>query len=154
MDIKLYNNHIKQAYNQIKGYSNQYLQYLLEDNHQKIIRLVPNLQHLNNNIVAKCEQYPNLYLYIDKKSTYTLFCTLSHKFHSNNTIIKKPDIKIKVYFDAQLTEAISICNDSMVNSKHPYIKKCSDFDLQWDLNILLSRWLDYCLNKQYKWQDT
>ncbi len=152
MDVELYNNSIKQTYNNIRYYSSEYLQRLLENNYQKITRLIPNLSSLNKDIIAKHEQYNDLYLWIDKKSTYTLYCTLSHKFCLDDIEIKKPDIKIKVYFDAKLIEAISMCKDDMINSNHPYINGCSDFDLKWDLNILLSRWLDYCLNKQYKWQ--
>lgn len=151
MDIANYNNYIKQLYNSNNSYNNNDLHYLFDNNYKKIIRLIPHILNVKNKAIAKVNGSPDLHLWIDKICPYTIFCTLSHKFDIDNKIIKKPDIKIKIYLDVKTVEVISVCQKEIINSQHPYINKCSDADIVWDLNILLTRWLEYCLDKNYKW---
>ena len=86
----------------------------------------------------------DLYLIVEDRFTHTGVFTLTHILNGE---VKKPDIKFKVYFDAQLLEVLSVCNETTLNSEHPYIAQCDDMNIQWELNLFIERWLDYCLDK-------
>ena len=89
----------------------------------------------------------NLYLICHDKSPYTATYTLTHKTKTQEKIIYRPDIRFKIYFDAKLLELISICKDTRINNSHPLLDNCSDLAFQFELNLFMLRWLDYCLDR-------
>ena len=89
----------------------------------------------------------DLHLICHEKSPYTGTYTLTHQNISSEIVINRPDIQFKIYFDAKLLEATSICNETRINSNHPLIIDCSDLSFQLELNLFMLRWLDYCLDR-------
>ena len=61
--------------------------------------------------------------------------------------LNRPDICFKIYFDAKLLEVTSICKETRINDSHPLINDCSDLAFQFELNLFMLRWLDYCLDR-------
>ena len=142
---------IKQArseliyYQEKVSYSNIYD--LFELNFKKIFRLVPLLPSIKNDCIAVKSSLNNLYLICHDKSPYTATYTLTHKTKTQEKIIYRPDIRFKIYFDAKLLELISICKDTRINNSHPLLDNCSDLAFQFELNLFMLRWLDYCLDR-------
>ncbi|MBT3196063.1 MAG: DUF1249 domain-containing protein [Candidatus Ruthia sp.] len=128
--------------NQSKTYSD--VAHLFELNYQKILKLIPLLKQTNYDSIIHHDQLSDLHLIIDQRFTHTGIYTLTHILNGN---IRKPDIKFKIYFDVQLLEVISVCNETTLNSDHPYLAQCSDMNIKWELNLFIERWLDYCLDK-------
>ncbi|WP_425352128.1 DUF1249 domain-containing protein [Isorropodon fossajaponicum symbiont] len=56
-------------------------------------------------------------------------------------------MKFKIYFDAQLLEVTSVCNQTTLNRVHPYLAQCYNMNIQLELNTFIDKWMDYCLNK-------
>ena len=133
---ELYNSRQSKTYNDVCA--------LFESNYQTILKLIPLLKQTAHNSVIYHNSLPDLHLSIDQRFTHTGIFTLTHVLDND---IKKPDIKFKVYFDVQLLEVISICNETTLNFDHPYLTQCSDMNIQWELNLFIERWLDYCLDK-------
>ena len=120
---------------------------LFEINFKKIFRLIPLLPSINNDCIAVKNSLNNLYLICHNKSPYTASYTLTHKTKTHGKIIYRPDILFKIYFDAKLLEVISICKDTRINNSHPLLDNCSDLAFQFELNLFMLRWLDYCLDR-------
>ncbi len=131
----LYTQHNPKAYTEVSG--------LFESNYQKILRLVPRLETMTCNAVIHHQNEQDLYLFVENKTPYTVTATLTHKFETVN----RPDIRFKVYFDAKLLEVLSVCNETTLNSAHPYLAQCSDMNIQWELNNFMEKWITYCLEK-------
>ncbi|HIG88957.1 DUF1249 domain-containing protein [Candidatus Thioglobus sp.] len=145
---------LKSLYNQQKPKSYAQVSGLFEMNFQKISKLIPLLSILSHHSVAKQEGENDLHLFVEEKSPYTGIYTLTHQLNSAAGLVNRPDIRFKVYFDAQLLEVISVCNETTLNTNHPFLAQCSDMDIQWELNTFIERWLDYCLVKYntLEWQ--
>ncbi|MFP6775969.1 MAG: DUF1249 domain-containing protein [PS1 clade bacterium] len=135
----LYNQQLPKTYNEVSD--------LFESNYIKLSKLIPPLELLQENHVLRQNGENNLYLFVESKSPYTSIYTLTHKLKSGNGLVCRPDLKFKVFFDAKLVEAISICNEHVMNKNHPFLSQCSDMDIQWELNVFLQRWLEYCSSK-------
>ncbi len=102
---------------------------LFESNYQKILNLIPTLKDITHNSVICHDNEQDLYLFVEDKTPYTAIFILTHKLGSLN----RPDIKFKVYFDAELLEVLSVCNEATLNSTHPYLAQCNDMNIQWEL---------------------
>ena len=120
---------------------------IFELNFKKISRLVPFLPSIKEDFVGIKRPSNDLHLICHEKSPYTGTYTLTHQNISSEIVINRPDIQFKIYFDAKLLEATSICNETRINSNHPLINDCSDLSFQLELNIFMLRWLDYCLDR-------
>ncbi len=145
MDIEQH--FLKSLYNQQKPKTYAQVSQLFESNYQKILKLIPLLRQTAHDCVIKRDSENDLHLIVEDRFTHTGVFTLTHKLKSNTGNINKPDIKFKIYFDVQLLEVISVCNQTTLNHAHPYLAQCSDMNIQWELNVFIEKWLDYCLNK-------
>jgi uncharacterized protein YqiB (DUF1249 family) len=120
---------------------------LFDLNFKKIFRLVPLLPSIKNDCISVKSSLNKLYLICHDKSPYTATYTLTHKTKTQEKIIYRPDIRFKIYFDAKLLELISICKDTRINNSHPLLDNCSDLAFQFELNLFMLSWLDYCLDR-------
>ncbi len=127
---------------------------LFEINFKKIYRLIPFLPSIQADHIGIKGYLNKLHLICHDKSPYTGTFTLTHRNGYGLNQKNRPDIKFKLYFDAHLLEVLSVCNENRINQSHPYRNRCSDYELQWELNLFMLRWLDYCLDKYNgaKWQ--
>ena len=145
---------IKLIYKQQKKllYSNIFE--LFDLNFKKICRLIPLLPAIKDDYIAKKDLLKNLHLICHEKQPYTGTYTLTHQHDLKSNTINRPNIRFKIYFDAQLLEVISVCNETTINKNHPIRHNCSDIVFQWELNLFMLRWLEYCLDKYNgaKWQ--
>ena len=123
-------------------------------NFKKICRLIPLLPAIKDDYIAVKDSLNILHLICHQKSPYTGTYTLTHQYDLINNTINRPDIRFKLYFDAQLLEVISVCKETTINKYHPMRYRCSDFVYQWELNLFMLRWLEYCLDMYNgaKWQ--
>ena len=120
---------------------------VFELNFKKISRLVPLLPSVKRDLIGIKKPSNDLYLLCHEQSKYTGTYTLTHRINSSHGVIKRPDIRFKLYFDAKLLEVDSICKETRINSHHPLINDCSDLAFQLELNVFMLRWLDYCLDR-------
>ena len=145
---------IRLIYEQQKKISYSNICELFDLNFKKICRLIPILPAITDDYIAKKNSLKNLHLICHEKYPYTGTYTLTHQHDLKSNTINRPNIRFKIYFDAQLLEVISVCNETTINKNHPIRHNCSDIVFQWELNLFMLRWLEYCLNKYNgaKWQ--
>ncbi|KAA0456461.1 MAG: DUF1249 domain-containing protein [Candidatus Thioglobus sp.] len=141
--MKTTNQALKSLYSQRDSKTYSELSALFELNYQQILQLIPSLEKIQINSVIKSDSEQDLYLFIEERTPYTGTFVLTHILDS----IKRPDIKFKIFFDAKLLEVLEVCNQTTLNSKHPYLAQCNDINIQWELNTFIEKWLNYCLQK-------
>lgn len=141
---------LHQLYNQHQPKSYQQIEQLFEENYQKLCRLVPDIRQVQQDRILRSPTHADLHLLVESRSAHTGIFNLTHQHQG----INKPDIRFKLYLDAKLLETLSVCNEPMINQSHPYLAKCSDLDIKYELNIFMQRWLDFCLDhyKDRQWQ--
>ena len=145
---------IRLIYEQQKKISYSNIYELFDLNFIKICRLIPLLPSIKDDYIAVKGSLKNLYLFCHEKHPYTGTYTLTHQINLADSALNRPDIRFKLYFDAQLLEVISVCKETTINKYHPMRHNCSDFVFQWELNLFMLRWLEYCLDMYNgaKWQ--
>ena len=145
---------IKLIYKQQKKLSYSNIFELFDLNFKKICRLIPLLPAIKDDYIAKKDLLKNLHLICHEKQPYTGTYTLTHQHDLKSNTINRPNIRFKLYFDAQLLEVISVCKETTINKYHPVRHNCSDFLLQWELNLFMLRWLEYFLDRYNgaRWQ--
>ncbi|MGR9114894.1 MAG: DUF1249 domain-containing protein [Gammaproteobacteria bacterium] len=129
------------------------LEWLCESNYRKLLKLIPELLSLNKSAVGKASKNPDLQLDIIERAPHTLTIQLSHCFGGAPDDLMTPEVKVRVYLDAQLAEVLRDCVRSDVSSvfKDPG-HAIEILDYKWRLNYFLEKWLDHCLQKNYQFQ--
>lgn len=131
------------------------LEWLCESNYRKLLKLIPNLNllSLNKTAVGKALKKPDLQLDIIERTSHTLTIQLSHRFNQDPKDLMTPDVKIRVYLDAQLAEVLRDCARSDVSRVFKDPGQTTEIlDYKWRLNYFLEKWLDHCLQKNYQFQ--
>ena len=145
---------IRIIYEQQKKVSYASICKLFDLNFKKICRLIPLLPAIKDDYIAEKDSLKNLHLICHEKQPYTGTYTLTHQHDLKSNTINRPNIRFKLYFDAQLLEVISVCKETTINKYHPILHNCSDLLVQWELNLFMLRWLEYFLDRYNgtKWQ--
>ena len=126
------------------------LEQVCSSNYDKLLRLVPDLSVLEDDSIGYSGCKPALHLEILDKGPYTITLKLSHCFANKANGLFEPDVKIRVYLDAQLVEVLRDHARSNVSSviKDPGQSK-DILNYKWSLNYFLSKWLDHCIQTEY-----
>ena len=129
------------------------LEWICESNYHKLLRLIPGLPNLNKKAVGKASKNPDLQLDIIERARHTLTIQLSHCFNQAPECLMTPEVKVRIYLDAQLAEVLRDCAHSDVSSvfKDPG-QAIEILDYKWRLNYFFEKWLDHCLQKNYQFQ--
>jgi uncharacterized protein YqiB (DUF1249 family) len=95
----------------------------------------------------------DLYLSVESSSRYTQVLRLTYQFDEPGGLVADPDLCIRVYLDARMTEVVSWAE----HHRHEVLR-----DLQrrvsrqvshcWRRNMVLSKWLDFLLDKGHSFQ--
>ncbi len=98
--------------------------------------------------VSRSEQDCALYLRLLRREAYTTTVNLTYWFEQDSAEpIADPDLTLRIYHDARLTEAVSGRDEHC----HPQLQALAlahsaELDRRWRNNILLNKWLDYLLD--------
>ncbi len=126
------------------------LQEICESNFNKLLRLAPNLYHIDKSAIAMAGGKPELYLKILERNPYTLTLELTHCFDNGSDNHLEPAVKIRVYTDAKSAEVLR-------DHKHPHVSHAlrhitndrKILDYKWSINYFLEKWLNHCLHLGY-----
>jgi len=122
-------------------------------NYQKLFCLIPNLLDYRDTAAGLADGGSTLHLDVLERSPYTLTILLSHSFKKNLDEFLEPAVTIRLYLDLQLAEVISDHTRASVASvyKNPG-RSLEIMDYKWRLNYFLQKWLEHCLNKNYRFR--
>lgn len=127
------------------------LEQICAANYQKLLRLIPNLLDCRNTAVGVADNSSSLHLEVIERSPYTLTILLSHSFKRNLEEFLEPAVTIRIYLDLQLAEVISDHARAAVAKvyRNPGLSM-EIMNYKWRLNYFLQKWLEHCLNKNYR----
>ncbi len=127
------------------------LEKLCESNYQKLFCLIPELCTFHSHATGETASKPTLYLKIIDRSKHTLTVELSHRFDTHLEKFIAPAVKIRIYLDASMAEVLKdhARNDVSKIYKNP-AQSVEIMNYKWRLNYFLQKWLDHCLQTEYK----
>jgi uncharacterized protein len=127
------------------------LEQVCASNYEKLFRLIPDLCRFEDNAVGLAPKHSSLHLQILERTAYTLTIELSHCFSIKLVELYEPAIRIRIYLDARLAEALKDHERPAVSHAVKDIGRCRDIlNYKWRLNFFLEKWLDHCLAKNYQ----
>lgn len=121
---------------------------LYESNYLRLLQLIPELHRLDGYYRSTVAGDCALHLEILDRSRYTITLSLSYFFYEGDDRVADPDMKIRVYLDGRLTEAMEFSGDH----RHAELRRLSrahrhELDIRWRRNIVLNKWLDYLMDQ-------
>jgi len=121
---------------------------LYESNYRRLGALAGELRGLEGFHRSNVQGDIELELRVTERTPYTTLLELTYVFGDEPDALTAPDMQIRVYHDAQLAEAHAWA----MNHEHPLLKgwrqhAALDLDQRWARNIMLNKWLEYCLER-------
>jgi uncharacterized protein len=128
------------------------LMVLYEANFIKLNQLLPGIGKGTGKAVSRTTGDCDLYLDIESCSRYTCQLRLTYRFATAyEQVVAEPDLLARVYRDARMVEVRSWVNTHRHTLLHELDTRYSrPLDLCWTRNMMLSKWLDYLLERGHK----
>ena len=121
---------------------------LYESNYLRLVHLLGTTRIDARELLSYSADDQDLILTIESSSKYTQLLRLTYLFDEPDGPVADPDLCIRVYLDARMTEVVSWAE----HHKHVVLR-----DLQsrvtrklgqcWNRNMVLSKWLDFLLER-------
>jgi uncharacterized protein YqiB (DUF1249 family) len=124
---------------------------LYESNYLRLAQLVGNLRGLPDAAVSHVADDCDLRLTVSERSPYTTSFDLTYVFDpidANNGVSTYPDMRVRVYHDANLVEA----QEWAMHHDHEALRRLRgvaerELDQRWARNTMLNKWLEYCIDR-------
>lgn len=119
---------------------------LYESNYRRFVRLVPDIDLPFDAAVSHSPSDRDLHLRVVERCRYTTTVHLSYWFGEGKDAQADPDLGIRLYRDAELAEATH-CQARSRYAALPGLdlEHEAALDAQWPRNLLLNKWLAFCL---------
>ncbi len=123
---------------------------LYESNHARLKQLLGDLHRVPEMAVSASARDLPLYLTVEERCRYTTVMQLTYWFEDGSARSADPDLRLRIYHDARLAEAVS-CADHPRHSALQAVWRParSEMEQRWTLNILLNKWLEFCLDNRH-----
>ncbi|HUO82225.1 MAG TPA: DUF1249 domain-containing protein [Gammaproteobacteria bacterium] len=127
---------------------------LYESNFIRFHHLVANLDALEGESISRVPGDCDLHLEVEERTRYTTTLNLTYYFETSGGQQADPDLRIRIYGDARLAEA-------MACTRRHHHAALARFDAQqgrelsrrWRRNMLLNKWLEYCLDRNHRFSN-
>lgn len=126
---------------------------LYESNYIRLRQLLGDPRALPDEAVSSAPDDCPLYLRVDERSPYTTTFTLTYRFDADGVLVRDPDLQVRVYHDARLGESLQCARwhrHPVFGRLHAYLRGSESMramDERWSRNMMLNKWLDYCLDR-------
>jgi len=102
---------------------------------------------------SNCADDEDLFLSVESSSRYTQVLRLTYQFDEPDGLVADPDLCIRVYLDARMTEVVSWAEHHRHQVLHDLQRRASrQVNQCWRRNMVLSKWLDFLLDKGHSFQ--
>lgn len=123
---------------------------LHEANFAKLARVFPDLRYLQGKITGKGPDDSRFEVQLLENSKYTNTISLKLNQSSTHVLLPTLHLKIRVYYDANVTEVLAFQRHHQLKARYDYpnpgMYQC---DEKWQSNQFLGEWLDHCLRARY-----
>lgn len=125
---------------------------LYESNYIRLGWLIQDLSRVaDDGAVSTVPGDCPLHLRIEERSRYTTTLLLTYRFEQDDLLVTDPDLQIRVYHDARLAEA-QACARWHRHAALEAIRSelARDLGDRWLRNVMLNKWLDYCVERGHR----
>ena len=124
---------------------------LYESNYLRLRELVGDVRRHEGTRVSKVTGDCDLHLTVLEHAPYTSSIRLTYVFDDATGSVADPDLELRVYHDARLAEAIA-CGRWVRHESLEHVRAGipSQLGERWLRNMLLNKWLDYCLERGHE----
>jgi uncharacterized protein YqiB (DUF1249 family) len=117
---------------------------LYESNFLRLLRLIPEIDHLDGCFKSRVAGDCDLYVEIIETSRYTVTLSLTYQLSTDEGVLIDPDMMVRVYLDGQQAEVLAIGEAQ----RHAALRRLvfehrEELDRRWRCNIILNKWLEY-----------
>lgn len=121
---------------------------LYESNFVRLSQLVPEIERLDGHYQSRVVGDCSLHLEILERSRHTITLSLTYFFYEDGERIADPDLKVRVYLDGKLAEAMSLSR----HHRHAELRRLvgahrRELNARWRRNVVLNKWLEYLFDK-------
>ncbi len=121
---------------------------LYESNYLRLQQLIPDLNRLDGYYRSRVAGDCDLHLEIAERSRYTITLSLSYFFLEDGVRVADPDMRVRVYLDGRLAEAMRFKGDH----RHPGLRRLiraqrRELDRRWRRNMVLNKWLEFLMDQ-------
>jgi len=121
---------------------------LYESNYIRLLQLVPALDEFSGRRVSIVDGDCDLHLELLERSRYTATLSMTYEICEDEKVIYDPNLKLRVYFDGCLAEAMSVSEIHVHQVLRDIAKRHHvELDSRWARNVMLNKWLEYCCDK-------
>lgn len=122
---------------------------LYESNYLRLMNLFDaSVLDASSSLNSISEHDQSLFLRVESSSRYTQVLRLTYLFNEAEGLVADPDLRLRVYLDARMAEVINWADHhrhevlrELQSRMTRQVSKC------WRKNMVLSKWLDYLLDK-------
>ena len=123
---------------------------LYESNHARLKQLLGDLKRVPERCISRSATDLSLHVFVQERSPYTSVMQMTYWFDTAEGSQPDPDLTLRVYHDARLVEAV----DCAGNPRHAALQVLwrparSELEQRWNLNIMLNKWLEFCLDHRH-----
>ncbi|MDX1480226.1 MAG: DUF1249 domain-containing protein [Woeseiaceae bacterium] len=119
-----------------------------ESSYLRLLQIVPEMKRLDGHYQSRVAGDCSLHLEILERSRHTITLSLSYFFFDEGKRIADPDMKVRVYLDGKLAEAMSHANDHRhAELRRIFCEHKRELDARWRRNIILNKWLEYLMDQ-------
>jgi uncharacterized protein YqiB (DUF1249 family) len=124
---------------------------LYECNYIRLRNLVPDLDVMPDQVISRIEDVLDLHLHVVERCKFTTTLNLTYHFHDEEGSFPAPDMRVRMYHDAQVGEVIS-CGRRRGVRHALYNRMFNNYTLteKWHMNRFLQKWLGYCLMQGHR----
>jgi uncharacterized protein YqiB (DUF1249 family) len=117
---------------------------LYESNFLRLLRLIPELDHLDGCFRSRVAGECDLFVEVIETSRYTVTLSLTYHLATDTGILADPDMTVRAYLDGQQAEVLAIGE----RQRHAALRRLvsehrEELDRRWRCNIVLNKWLEY-----------
>lgn len=125
---------------------------LYERNYVRLLKLIPDLEGIEDTTVSQVGGSPDLHLQVLERSRFTTTLYLTYFFAvEDGGAIADPGLQVRIYHDAKLVEAMASRYRPGIGAMPPgCIAKLPILDWKWEINLFLDKWLTYCLAQGHR----
>jgi uncharacterized protein YqiB (DUF1249 family) len=94
-----------------------------------------------------------LYLTLLERTRYTTSVHLTYFFDEGEARVADPDLRIRIYHDARLAEAMACTH----RHRHAALRRLDpgpgqELSRRWARNVMLNKWLEYCTDLGHRFR--
>lgn len=117
---------------------------LYESNFLRLLRLIPEIDHLDGCFRSRVAGECDLFVEVIENSRYTVTLSLTYRLTTEQGVLLDPDMTVRVYLDGQQAEVLAIGE----KQRHAALRRLvhehrEELDRRWRFNIVLNKWLEY-----------